>query len=70
MFPCAFGYSSRMNAKRPTNSELRLGRLEVDDAKRTLKPGILELFHRKAEPDEDAPIARDLDASTDPESPS
>jgi hypothetical protein len=54
-----------MNTKRPTNSELRLGRLEVDDAKRVLQPGVLELFHREAKPDEDEPIARDDDAATD-----
>jgi hypothetical protein len=58
-----------MNAKRLTNSELRLGRLEADEAKRTRHAGILELFHRKAQPDEDAPIARDDDAATRKESP-
>jgi hypothetical protein len=59
-----------MNTKRPTNSELRLGRLEVDEAKRTRQPGILELFHRETQPDEDAPITRDDGTATDQRPPS
>lgn len=59
-----------MNSKRPTNSELRLGRLEVEDAKRVLHPGILELFHRKNKPGKDAPTPRPDDPATDGDSPS
>jgi hypothetical protein len=59
-----------MNTKRPTNSELRLGRLEGDDLQRIRQPGIFELFHRETEQDEDAPIARDDDATSSPDSPS
>lgn len=54
-----------MNTKRPTNSELRLGRLEVEDLQRTREPGVFELFPRETKPDEDAPIARDDDAAAD-----
>jgi hypothetical protein len=43
--------------KRPSNSELRLIRIEEEESKRDEPEGILELF----EPDEDAPIARDQD---------
>ena len=53
-----------MNAKRPTNSELRLARLEVEEAERTVRPGILELFHRTTQPDENAPIAGEDEAVT------
>jgi hypothetical protein len=49
-----------MGEKRPTNSELRLNRLEEEDAKREEEPGIYELFDDPdAEPDEDAPLERD-----------
>ena len=52
-----------MSEKRPTNSELRLNRLEEEDSHRVQEPGILELFHdREPEPDEDAPLRRDEDA--------
>jgi hypothetical protein len=51
-----------MGEKRPTNSELRLGKLDEEDAQRTKVRGILELFqHREpeAEPDEDAGVEPD-----------
>ena len=49
-----------MGERRPTNSELRLGKLEEEDAKREKKRGILEVFaDPPAEPDEDAPLERD-----------
>jgi len=49
-----------MGEKRPTNSELRLDRLEKEDALREEERGILELFERPSEePDEDAPMERD-----------
>jgi hypothetical protein len=52
-----------MGEKRPTNSELRLNRLDEEDSQREHEPGILEIFHdRKPEPDEDAPLGRDEDA--------
>ena len=52
-----------MAERRPTNSELRLARLEEDEARREDQPGILELFdHLEPLPDEDAPLARDNDA--------
>jgi hypothetical protein len=55
-----------MPEKRPTNSELRLGRLDEEDAQRTKVRGILELFHHhEPEPDEDAPLVRDEDAGAD-----
>jgi hypothetical protein len=41
-------------AGRPKNSELRLIRLEEEEAGRETPEGILELFDR----DEDAPLAR------------
>jgi len=54
-----------MGEKRLTNSELRLNRLEEEDSHRVQEPGILELFHdRDHEPDEDAPLGRDEDASS------
>jgi hypothetical protein len=59
-----------MNAKRPTNSELRLARLEVEDAERTERPGILELFHRTTQPDEDPPSPREDEAETPEDGPS
>ena len=49
-----------MAEKRPTNSELRLSRLEEDDPPREEGHGILELFERpEPPPDEDAPLQRD-----------
>jgi hypothetical protein len=49
-----------MGEKRPTNSELRLNRLDEEDAKREEERGIYELFDDPAaEPDEDAPLERD-----------
>jgi hypothetical protein len=49
-----------MAEKRPTNSELRLDRLEKEQALRDEESGILELFDDPAkEPDEDAPLERD-----------
>ena len=52
-----------MGEKRPTNSELRLNRLDEEDSQREHEPGILEIFDaRKPEPDEDAPLRRDEDA--------
>jgi len=41
--------------KDPTNSELRLLRLEAEESRLDAKKGILIIF----EPDEDAPLARD-----------
>jgi hypothetical protein len=41
--------------KGPTNSELRLLRLEAEESRLDAKKGILIIF----EPDEDAPLARD-----------
>ena len=41
--------------KRPSNSELRLIKIEEEESKRDEPEGLLELF----EADEDAPIARD-----------
>ena len=46
-----------MTDRRPKNSELRLMRLEEEEAGRDEPEGILELFDR----DEDAPLARDAD---------
>jgi hypothetical protein len=46
-----------MAEKRPTNSELRLQRLEAEEAERVEEKGILEIFDR----DEDAPLTRDGD---------
>jgi hypothetical protein len=52
-----------MGEKRPTNSELRLNRLEEEDSHREHEPGILEIFDdQKPELDEDAPLRRDEDA--------
>jgi hypothetical protein len=49
-----------MGEKRLTNSELRLSRLEEEDAKREEEPGICEVFDDPAaEQDEDAPLDRD-----------
>jgi len=49
-----------MADKRPTNSELRLSRLEEDDPPREADHGILELFEpTEPPPDEDAPLHRD-----------
>jgi hypothetical protein len=44
--------------KRVPNSELKLIRLEEEEADQPREKGILELFER----DEDAPLARDGDA--------
>jgi hypothetical protein len=53
-----------MSEKRPTNSELRLSRLDDEDSQREPELGILEIFgDRRPEPDEDAPLGRDEDAS-------
>ncbi len=46
-----------MTDRRPKNSELRLIRLEEEEASREEPKGILELFER----DEDAPLSRDAD---------
>ena len=46
-----------MTDRRPKNSELRLMRLEEEEAGRDEPEGILELFDR----DEDAPLTRDPD---------
>jgi len=49
-----------MSEKRPTNSELRLNRLEEEDSQREPERGILEIFDdQKPEPDEDASLRRD-----------
>jgi hypothetical protein len=49
-----------MGEKRPKNSELRLSRLEDEEAEREKQPGILELFDDTTPPpDEDAPLHRD-----------
>jgi hypothetical protein len=44
--------------KRPSNSELKLIRLEEEEAQREPSEGILELFDQDA----DEPLARDADA--------
>ncbi len=50
-----------MSERRPTNSELRIKRLEETPAEQEEK-GILELFDDPvAQADEDAPLARDDD---------
>jgi hypothetical protein len=68
---CALGYTHDVNTKRPTNSELRLGRLDDEDSQRKPERGILELFRRpKPEPDADAPLRRDVDAVALPDEPS
>jgi hypothetical protein len=57
------GYTPTMGEKRPTNSELRLGRLDEEESEREKKPGILELFDDpKPKPDEDVPHGPDEDA--------
>ncbi len=49
-----------MAERRPTNSELRLARLEDEEPARDEEHGIFELFERPPEPpDEDAPLQRD-----------
>jgi hypothetical protein len=49
-----------MGEKRATNSELRLARLEEEEAQEREERGILELFDMSEDiPDEDAPIERD-----------
>jgi hypothetical protein len=60
-----------MNAKRPTNSELRLSRLDDEDSQREPQRGVLELFARpEPKPDADAPPKQDDDAAAPPDSPS
>jgi hypothetical protein len=55
-----------MGDRRPSNSELRLRRLEQQERPRDEERGILELFDEVAEPeperDEDAPLAREDDS--------
>jgi hypothetical protein len=46
-----------MGERRLTNSELRLQKLEAEEAERVQEKGILEIFER----DEDAPLTRDGD---------
>jgi hypothetical protein len=50
-----------VSERRLTNSELRLNRLEEEDARREDEGGILELFPEedREQVDEDAPLARD-----------
>jgi hypothetical protein len=46
--------------RRPSNSELKLLKIEQDEAKRADQPGVLELFDRvEQQRAEDAPLARD-----------
>lgn len=53
-----------MERKRPTNSELRLSRLDEEESRRERERGILEIFgDRKPGPDGDAPPARDGDSA-------
>jgi hypothetical protein len=51
-----------MGEKRISNSELRLLRLEEEDAQRRRELGILELFDDDEQRDEDAPLAREEQA--------
>jgi hypothetical protein len=51
-----------MGEKRISNSELRLQRLEEEDAQRDRERGILELFDDDEPRDEDAPLAREEDS--------
>jgi len=49
-----------MAERRPSNSELKLLKIEQEEAERADQPGILELFDRaEQERAEDAPLARD-----------
>jgi hypothetical protein len=49
-----------MGEKRPTNSELRLDRLDAEEPERDEDRGILELFDdSEIEADEDQPLKRD-----------
>jgi hypothetical protein len=48
-----------MAEKRISNSELRLLRLEEEDAQQERDQGILELFDQEEQRDEDAPLARE-----------
>jgi hypothetical protein len=49
-----------MAERRPSNSELKLLKIEEEEAKREDQPGVLELFDRAAQQRaEDAPLARD-----------
>jgi len=52
---CEVRHPAGMTDRRPKNSELRLIRLEEEEANREEPKGILELFDR----DEDAPLTRD-----------
>jgi hypothetical protein len=49
-----------MAERRPTNSELRLRRLAVEDSDSGPR-GILEIFHDDEPADEDAALARETD---------
>ena len=49
-----------MAERRPTNSELRLRRLTVEELDSEPR-GILEIFAEDEQADEDAPLARDDD---------
>jgi hypothetical protein len=53
-----------MAERRPTNSELKLRRLQEDEPKPADDRGILELFEDEEQADEDLPLARD-DATDD-----
>lgn len=48
-----------MVERRPSNSELRLRRLELEEPAPGLERGILELFDEPAPADADAALARD-----------
>jgi hypothetical protein len=56
-----------MPERRPTNSELRLRRLAKQEPAPDEERGILELFDDADEraPDEDAPLAREDELSSD-----
>ena len=54
------GILQSMAERRPSNSELKLLKIEQEEAERADQPGILELFDRaEQERAEDAPLARD-----------
>jgi hypothetical protein len=49
-----------MAQRRPSNSELKLLKIEEEEAKRADQPGVLEVFDRaEQQRAEDAPLARD-----------
>jgi hypothetical protein len=56
-----------MSRRRPSNSELRLRRLAQQELPPDEERGILELFEDTDEraPDQDAPLAREDDASSE-----